>query len=78
MDSLVARHQREIQELRQYLEQATSLQAKPNPEILNLRKIQQHLSKQKNYTEAEKVQKVVMDLEAKNQERYLKQRDDRI
>ena len=43
-----------------------------------MRKIQGHLSKQKNYTEAEKVQRVVKELEDKNQIKYLKQREDRI
>ena len=64
--------------MRLYLEQATPLQAKPSPEILNMRRIQLHLSKQKNYTEAEKVQKVVAQLEDKNQAKYLRQREDKI
>lgn len=43
-----------------------------------MRRIQQHLSKQKNYTEAEKVQKVVRELEEKNQNKYLITREDKI
>ncbi len=43
-----------------------------------MRKIQSHLSKQKNYTEAEKVQRVVRELEDKNQMKYLRTRDERI
>ena len=78
LDQMSDRHARELEDLRLYLEQSTPLQAKPSPEILNMRKIQGHLSKQKNYTEAEKVQKVVRELEEKNQIKYLKQRDDRI
>ena len=72
------RHTREIEDLRLYLEQSISMQAKPSPEILNMRKIQSHLSKQKNYTEAEKVQRVVRELEDKNQMKYLRTRDERI
>ena len=90
IEQLRQRHARELEELRLYLEQATSIHAKPSPEILNMRKIQQHLSKQKkqvatfltvslySYTEAEKVQRVVNELEEKNQEKYNKQREDKI
>ena len=75
---MTERHTREIEDLRLYLEQSISMQAKPSPEILNMRKIQSHLSKQKNYTEAEKVQRVVRELEDKNQMKYLRTRDERI
>jgi hypothetical protein len=78
LDQMTERHTREIEDLRLYLEQSISMQAKPSPEILNMRKIQSHLSKQKNYTEAEKVQRVVRELEDKNQMKYLRTRDERI
>eukprot|EP00347_Sterkiella_histriomuscorum_P007317 403349412 len=72
------KHARELEELRMYLEQSISLQFKPSPELLNLRKIQQTLSKQKNYTEAKKVQKVVKELEEKENEKYQAQRSEKI
>ena len=78
LDQMTERHTREIEDLRLYLEQSISMQAKPSPEILNMRKIQSHLSKQKNYTEAEKVQRVVRELEDKNQMKYIRTRDERI
>ena len=78
LDQMTDRHTREIEDLRLYLEQSISMQAKPSPEILNMRKIQSHLSKQKNYTEAEKVQRVVRELEDKNQMKYIRTRDERI
>lgn len=47
IEQLRSKHARELEELRMYLEQSISLQFKPSPELLNLRKVQQHLSKQK-------------------------------
>lgn len=47
IETLRDKHNREMEELRAYLEQATPMQAKPSPEILNLQKILGHLSKQK-------------------------------
>ena len=47
VETLRDKHAGEMDELRVYLEQATPLQAKPSPEILNLQKILGHLSKQK-------------------------------
>ena len=43
-----------------------------------MQKIQSHLSKQKNYTEAAKVQQVLSELLDKNQAKYLKARDEKI
>ncbi|CDW85760.1 UNKNOWN [Stylonychia lemnae] len=78
IEQMRQKHAREIEELRMYLEQSISLNFKPSPELLNLRKVQQTLSKQKNYTEAKKVQNVVKELEDKENEKYLAQREEKI
>jgi hypothetical protein len=39
LEQLRARQAREMEELRLYLEQATPLNAKPSPEILNMQRI---------------------------------------
>ena len=42
-------------ELRDYLEATLNLKYMPSSDVLNLRKIEKGLSKQKNYTEAKRV-----------------------
>ena len=51
---------------------------KPSCDLLNLRKIQQVLSKQKNYTEAKRVQKEVAIQEKKEHNKFMKERNDKI
>ncbi len=77
-DQLATRHRKDMDDLRLYLEQRYSLSFKPSPELLNLRRIESHLSKQKNYTEAKRVQKCVRDMEIQEQDAYMKQREDKI
>ncbi len=43
-----------------------------------MQKIQTHLSKQKNYTEANKVQQFISELTEKNKVKYLKAREEKI
>ena len=45
MEALRGAHEVQMNELRVYLEQTMTTQYKPSPELLNLRKIQYHLSK---------------------------------
>jgi len=44
---MIERHQEEMKDLMIHLEQTTTLKFKPSPELLNLRKIQATLAKQK-------------------------------
>lgn len=67
-----------MEELQNYLENSLSLRYKPSGELLNMRKIQQVLSKQKNYTEAERIQKTVIQLEKKEEKKFLKERQEKI
>ena len=62
MQALRQQHAIKMAELRQYLEETISIKYKPSCDVLNLRKIEYHLSKQKNYTEAKKVQKTLKAL----------------
>lgn len=50
----------------------------PSTELLNFRKIQQVLSKQMKYKEADKVQKQVVQLEKKEQAKFMKARQEKI
>ena len=54
--NLRQQHDDQQLELHAYLEATISKKFKPSSELLNLRKIQQVLAKQKNFTEAKRVQ----------------------
>ena len=50
------KHIRDVEENRNDLEKELSINIKPSPELLNMRQIQANLAKQKEYSEAHKVQ----------------------
>ena len=52
------------------MDQTLNPNFKPSPELLNLRKIQVELAKQKDYAEAHKVQVKVHKMEKEEQERW--------
>lgn len=52
-----------MKDLRDELENQISNVPKPSPELLNLRKIQESLAKQKDYAEAHKVQQRALEIE---------------
>jgi hypothetical protein len=60
---LTERHNKELEENRQALEEKVSPVFKQSAELLNLRKIQDQLVKQQEYTEAHKVQAKILELE---------------
>jgi len=47
MQQLRQSHAQQMLDLRQYLENSLSRSYRPSPDLLNLRKIESHLSKQK-------------------------------
>lgn len=47
IEELMNKHQQSLDDLHMYLQNTITLKYKPSSELLNLRKIQQHLSKQK-------------------------------
>ena len=78
MQRLRRKHAIQLQELRQYLEETSTLRHKPSADVLNLQKICQNLIKQKNYPEVERVTKTIEELTRKESAKFLKQRGDRI
>lgn len=67
-----------MEELQIYLQNSMTTRYRPSAELLNLRKIQQVLSKQKNYTEAKRIQQTVVKLEKKEEAIFMKQREEKI
>lgn len=57
------KHVRELEDNRAELEKKLPMTIKPSPELLNMRQIQANLAKQKEYSEAHKVQVRVQQLE---------------
>jgi hypothetical protein len=53
---LEAKHRQDQDILRQDLEKNLPLKNKDSSELLNLKKMEEHMAKQKNYVEAHKVQ----------------------
>ena len=70
----MGKHQQSLDELHIYLQNSIPLKYKPSSELLNLRKIQAALAKQKNYTEADKVLKDIKKMERHEDRKYLDQR----
>ena len=68
------KHIRDLEENRNDLEKKLSINIKPSPELLNMRQIQANLAKQKEYSEAHKVQVRVQQLEREEQEKHLQSR----
>lgn len=56
IQQLEERHNKELEENRAVLEQKIPMVFKPSSELLNLKRIQDGLVRQKEYTEAHKVQ----------------------
>lgn len=76
--NLASNHVKSMEELQVYLQNSMTTRYRPSAELLNLRKIQQVLSKQKNYTEAKRIQQTVVKLEKKEQALFMKQREEKI
>ncbi len=65
-------------DLRNSLEQQLPPKPKLSPELLNLKKIQESLAKQKDYAEAHKVQQRAFELEKQEQGKYEAAREQKI
>lgn len=72
--ALEEKHISEHEEYRNSLEEKLPIKFKPSPELLNLRKIQVNLAKQKDYKEAHQVQVRAQKLEKFEHDKYM---DDR-
>lgn len=70
IDQLSEKQNRELEENRAQLEQKVTVVFKQSSELLNLKKIQDQLVKQQEYTEAHKVQAKIAELEKTEQEKY--------
>jgi hypothetical protein len=72
--ALEEKHIQQHEEYRNGLEEKIPVKFKPSPELLNLKKIQGNLARQKEYKEAHQVQVRGQKLEKQEQERYLEDR----
>lgn len=70
IQGLEERHNKELEENRAVLEQKVPMVFKASSEMLNLKKIQDQLVRQKEYGEAHKVQAKIFELEKEEQEKY--------
>ena len=67
-----------MQDLEAYLQSTLVLSVKPTTDILNLIKIQEHMWKQKNYTEAKKVNTDIKKLQQKQFIKFNEMRNEKI
>lgn len=72
------RHTKALEENRFTLEQSLPQEFKRSTELLNMRKIQQNLAKQKNYQEAHQVQQRANEMEEQERNSYLETRHKKI
>ena len=70
LQQLDERHLKDLEENRQVLEQRIPLNFKASSELLNLKKIQDGLARQKEYSEAHKIQQKIVELDRSEQEKY--------
>ncbi|KRX04140.1 hypothetical protein PPERSA_08355 [Pseudocohnilembus persalinus] len=77
-DDLIERQEDEYYKIEQELQKTISLRPKESSEILNLRKIEQNLAKQKSYQEAHQVQQKIKQLEKKEEANWILQRQQKI
>eukprot|EP00347_Sterkiella_histriomuscorum_P006204 403353664 len=78
IQQLDERHQQELEKNRIDLQQRIPTNFKPSSELLNLKKIQDQLARQKEYAEAHKVQAKIIDLEKEEQLKYEQVREKKI
>ena len=74
----MARHNMELEDNRATLESTLPLTFKFSTELLNLRKMEVNLGKQKNFKDAHQMQTRANALEAKERNAYMKARNDKI
>lgn len=72
--ALEEKHIAQHEEYRKDLEEKVPIKFKPSPELLNLRKIQVSLAKQKEYKEAHQVQVRAQKLEQQEHDKYMEER----
>lgn len=75
---LEEKHIGQHEEYRKELEEKVPIKFKPSPELLNLRKIQVSLAKQKEYKEAHQVQVRAQKLEQQEHDKYMEERSYKI
>lgn len=74
LKALEEKHFAQHEEERNRLEDKVPIKFRPSPELLNLRRIQVNLAKQKEYSEAHQVQVRAQKLEKQEQEKYMEDR----
>jgi len=77
-EQMIQRHHEEMGQFLEELEMSITTKPKDSAEILNLRKIQQTLAKQKDYIEAHKIQQQCMKLERQEVEKWQSVREQKI
>ncbi|CDW87163.1 UNKNOWN [Stylonychia lemnae] len=78
LQQLDEQHQRDLEKNRIDLDQKIPAIFKPSSELLNLKKIQDQLAKQKEYGEAHKVQQKIIELSKEEEEKYSQVRQKKI
>ena len=78
IQEMEAKHNTDLEENRAILEQKIPQVYKQSSELLNLKKIQDGLVRQKEYAEAHKVQQKIFELEKEEQEKYQQVRQKKI
>ena len=77
-NDLIEKQKLELDNLREKLERTLSQKSKPSSTLLNLRQVQANLVKQKKYTEANETKNKAAELEAEEDEKWLRVRADKI
>ena len=72
INGLGEQHSQQMFTLREYLQNNLAMRFRPSPDLLNLQMIEGKLSKQKNYTECEKVRKTAKQLKRKEEAKFLR------
>jgi len=77
-EQMIYRHQEEMTKFIEELDMSIPTKPRDSAEILNLRKLQQILAKQKDYIEAHKIQQQCMKLERQEVEKWATVREQKI
>eukprot|EP01017_Pseudomicrothorax_dubius_P018650 TRINITY_DN2059_c0_g1_i1.p1 TRINITY_DN2059_c0_g1~~TRINITY_DN2059_c0_g1_i1.p1 ORF type:complete len:293 (-),score=108.02 TRINITY_DN2059_c0_g1_i1:139-1017(-) len=75
---MTARHQEELAKFEEELNNSLPPQPKGSSELLNLRKIEENLARQKDYVEAHKVQQKCLEMEREELAKWLAVRESKI
>eukprot|EP00828_Plagiopyla_frontata_P041928 TRINITY_DN6129_c0_g1_i12.p2 TRINITY_DN6129_c0_g1~~TRINITY_DN6129_c0_g1_i12.p2 ORF type:complete len:210 (+),score=56.44 TRINITY_DN6129_c0_g1_i12:148-777(+) len=77
-EETITRQEEELQKFEEELEESLPQKPKDSAELLNHRKIEEQLAKQKDYIEAHKVQQLCLQMETEEYEKWTGQRRQKI